>query len=280
MIPPTSIDGTDITGATIDGTDVQEITVDGDVVFSAESLPVAYSNLIAWYPFDSSEYGGSNADDVTAIFNPSQSGDSTAYDGTVQGATYQSSAGVTDINAGNNSGAYEFDGSDDKIDLGSNFSETSHTKCGWFKTSDNIENQTVFGAYGLGSSKYTNLVLNRGPTDNRLTYIFDDGNVSADIIIDVSYSTNDYSHAAITYDASGSTNNCELYVNGVSQDTASKSSGLQMLGDEDELIGNVDTFGFLNGYVDDYRIYNKALSTAEIEQIVENTQDPNAPVFP
>jgi hypothetical protein len=35
MIPPTSIDGTDITGATIDGTDVQEITVDGDTVFTA-----------------------------------------------------------------------------------------------------------------------------------------------------------------------------------------------------------------------------------------------------
>jgi len=35
MIPPTSIDGTDITGATIDGTDVTEITVDGDTVFSA-----------------------------------------------------------------------------------------------------------------------------------------------------------------------------------------------------------------------------------------------------
>jgi len=34
MIPPISIDGTDITGATIDGTDVTEITVDGDVVFS------------------------------------------------------------------------------------------------------------------------------------------------------------------------------------------------------------------------------------------------------
>jgi len=32
---PTSIDGTDITGATIDGTDVTEITVDGDVVFSS-----------------------------------------------------------------------------------------------------------------------------------------------------------------------------------------------------------------------------------------------------
>jgi len=32
---PTSIDGTDITGATIDGTDVQEITVDGQTVFTA-----------------------------------------------------------------------------------------------------------------------------------------------------------------------------------------------------------------------------------------------------
>jgi len=35
---PTSIDGTDITGATIDGTDVQEITVDGQTVFSAATV--------------------------------------------------------------------------------------------------------------------------------------------------------------------------------------------------------------------------------------------------
>jgi len=35
MMPPTSIDGTDITGATIDGQDVQEITVDGQTVFTA-----------------------------------------------------------------------------------------------------------------------------------------------------------------------------------------------------------------------------------------------------
>jgi len=39
MMPPTSIDGTDITGATIDGTDVQEITVDGQTVFTAAQLP-------------------------------------------------------------------------------------------------------------------------------------------------------------------------------------------------------------------------------------------------
>jgi len=49
---PTSIDGTDITGATIDGNDVQEITVDGDVVFNA-APPVTIiddfeTNLSVW----------------------------------------------------------------------------------------------------------------------------------------------------------------------------------------------------------------------------------------
>ena len=47
---PTSIDGTDITGATIDGTDVQEITVDGDVVFSATTIVDDFEtqNLNIW----------------------------------------------------------------------------------------------------------------------------------------------------------------------------------------------------------------------------------------
>jgi len=35
MTPPTSIDGTDITGATVDGTEVTEITIDGETVFTA-----------------------------------------------------------------------------------------------------------------------------------------------------------------------------------------------------------------------------------------------------
>jgi len=49
---PTSIDGTDITGATIDGQDVQEITVDGQTVFtSAPTLGSIITN--------NSTFGGS-----------------------------------------------------------------------------------------------------------------------------------------------------------------------------------------------------------------------------
>jgi len=53
MIPPISIDGTDITGATIDGVEVDEITVDGTPVFSAGPPP--------------SVFAGSNDDNVYAL---------------------------------------------------------------------------------------------------------------------------------------------------------------------------------------------------------------------
>ena len=54
MMPPTSIDGTDITGATIDGTDVQEITVDGQTVFSATTPKIYHLG----------GYTGSEIDDI------------------------------------------------------------------------------------------------------------------------------------------------------------------------------------------------------------------------
>jgi hypothetical protein len=41
--PPTSIDGTDITGATIDGTEVSEITIDGQTVFTVGPPPIPAS---------------------------------------------------------------------------------------------------------------------------------------------------------------------------------------------------------------------------------------------
>jgi len=82
MIPPTSIDGTDITGATIDGTDVQEITVDGDVVFSAAPTIIedfesgnlnAYSGDKSPYTVQSNEvFNGTFALDAASSSNLSK----------------------------------------------------------------------------------------------------------------------------------------------------------------------------------------------------------------
>jgi len=265
MIPPTSIDGTDITGATIDGTDVTEITVDGQTVFSAETLPVAYSDLIAWYPFDSATYGGSNADDVTALFNSNQSGDSTAYDGTVFGATYQSSGGVTDINAGANSGAFDFSANTDVIEV-TGFSITSDewTLCAW------VDNQNLGGNHNFGNVGKTNL-------DDIITLNLDNGdfdpffrrNASGFNITTVSASTG-YVHGCVTYN-DGSV---KAFLDGVQVGTLSVASGSMTinefgLGNRPPSTTVDDSAG---AECDDFRVYTKALTQTQIADIYANTE--------
>jgi len=98
MIPPTSIDGTDITGATIDGTDVQEITVDGDVVFNRFQGPDSVvEQFNAQTAFDSSDIN-------TQV---------TSWTGEKQGITATGNGAIVRSNGINGFQSLEFDGSDD-----------------------------------------------------------------------------------------------------------------------------------------------------------------------
>jgi hypothetical protein len=269
---PTSIDGTDITGATIDGQDVQEITVDGQTVFSAgPNLPVAYSNLVAWYPFDSATYGGSNADDVTAILGGSR--DDTAYDGTVSGATYNSNGGVTDIQAGANSGYYDLDGGDkittntalhDRPDNGQNI-----TMCAWIKGGfANNEYYTMFGGGSFFGS--TGLHLKRSGTSGGgacfNAYINGDINEHQSFIVpDTSWH-----HWAGTWDGT----NGKIYFDGIDETTSvadsprNKNAVNTVIGKD----GNQITFNDTDFDIDDARIYDKELTASEINQIYQNTE--------
>jgi len=93
---PTSIDGTDITGATIDGQDVQEITVDGNTVFTAEPQIPDPGDLVAHYDF-SQETGTTTVTDLSGNGNDL----SGSYSG--QGVT------INGVQAG------DFDGSSDTV---------------------------------------------------------------------------------------------------------------------------------------------------------------------
>jgi len=271
MIPPTSIDGTDITGATIDGTDVQEITVDGDVVFSAgpqiNNFPVAYSNLVAWYPFDSATYGGSNADDVTAIIGGS--GDDTAYDGVVSGATYQSSGGVTDINAGANSGAFDFDGND-YIDLNTTMNQLvadDFTICCWAKP----DNTTQNGHMLTLSQNFVELSLNGGSGGTGFAFaIFDIASNFNVAEVGSQPQVNQFHHVCGTYD--NNSQEIKLFVNGVRKQTTSslRSEVINLnwfLGYQESINNR-----FFEGVIEDARFYDKTLSPSEISQIYQNTQ--------
>jgi hypothetical protein len=99
MIPPTSIDGTDITGATIDGTDVQEITVDGDVVFSAG--PGTPASVVEQY-------------DAQSAFGPSDDNNLvTSWTGEKQSITASGNGATVRSNGINGYRSLEFDGTDD-----------------------------------------------------------------------------------------------------------------------------------------------------------------------
>jgi len=244
---------------------VQEITVDGQTVFTAAAaLPVAYSNLVAWYPFDSSFYGGSNADDCTALFNPGQSGDSTAYDGTVNGATYQSSGGVEDINAGANSGAFDFDGSNDYIDVGkppvageSDITWTANVKF------DNVSTGSRQDIFGTGKADIE--VEEDGGT---LDFYIKNASGTA-VRASVSVTAGSFINLAGTYDGSS----MKLYKDGSLSDTQSQTGNIRN-SNEDLYLGAMgpDNERHLDGTLDDVRFYNTALSSSQINQIYQNTQ--------
>jgi len=260
MIPPTSIDGTDITGATIDGTDVQEITVDGDVVFSAEQLPVAYSNLVAWYPARNS------GADATA--GDTNSGDSTDYGGTLgSGASIVSGGGVTDLDTGANSDAFDFDGSNDA------------------EVVTNTGGVNLFGADDEGC--FTFWVKDDGGGNPHPFGNFDDDDFIYYDLEDGDFSINGSSGMA---SLSGPTLGLNWYfivlnygstVEYYSTEEGESSINLR---DTDSNVGSVFLdndiyFGDigpssnlpLDGKMDDIRIYNRSLSQSELQGIFDNT---------
>jgi len=252
---PTSIDGTDITGATIDGTDVQEITVDGDVVFTSSQTPVAKSDLIAWYPFESS---------ISDSANDSTFGDSTAYDLTEEGESsvqtnIQSSGGVTDVIDGASSQYYDMI-PDGNITASLTDLTTPFTAMGWANF-DSLNNSVVFVGDWGGTSRDWYIFID----DNEIRQ-FDDIGTNNDTF--ANFGTNGWSHVAAVYD---STN--VLYLDGSQIGTSTGTSGQTYSGGDGLDIGSRNNVGqFMDGGIDDVRIYDSALTSSQISQIVSNTQ--------
>jgi len=249
MIPPTSIDGTDITGATIDGTDVQEITVDGDTVFSAVTTPVAFSDMIAWYPMEANIPGGDEFSDATALF--SGAADSTPYDLVDDGAVYEASEGVTDIIEGASSGAFE------NVNGGQYLTSSVPlsipiTISFWYKRISEI--------YPFGTNPDTDFLYYAATLG---LWRFD----NASDIGPGGSSLNQFEFVALSIDASG---NAIALKNRNATDTGQVNA----IGGEVELlnVGDGRTRNDMRGYIDDFRVYNTNLTIPQLQQIYDNTE--------
>jgi hypothetical protein len=217
-------------------------------------------DLIAWYRFEDGD-----ARDYTNDLD-AQFADTTAYDGTVDGATFQSSAGVTDFENGANSGAFDFDGSNDSITLPSipfGAGNSGLTMMAY----ERFTGSGFSGIFALNGQR--NIFIERVDSSNIRFFLRDSsGNDFSD---DISVPSNQYNHVVLSYTPTS----YDIFVNGSFITTISGYNGLKTdFGTN--LIGGVDFEAGINnefqGRIDDVRLYNRALTASEISDIYNATE--------
>jgi len=236
MIPPTSIDGTDITGATIDGTDVQEITVDGQTVFTAQ-VPSS-PNLLSRFEFEQ------NVTDTVGNIN--------AVDDTSAGFSTQAAVG---------SFSKDFDGNNDdvRIDFDA-YSLSRYSLSLWFMWR-NIPGPGINGNYIFDSDDNTRYYIVKSGSNEFGTAW---GQFQPD---PSTLDENELYHITLVNHAVGGL--VEFYLNGDFED--SDTSGGLAFGNNPIYLGYRQfSFNALDGLVDDLRLYDKALKATEVSNLYNN----------
>jgi hypothetical protein len=228
--------------------------------------PVAKESLVAWYPFRSG-----TGEDITA--GDSNFGDTTDYSTSVNGATFQSSGGVTDIQTGPNSGAFAFDGVDDGLIhniSGQIVFDNSVTAMLWVKNRAPMsEVRLAFSLPRFAGSgdRAVGLFTSNGDfvghVDDGSTGVFPGESVTDTF-------ASDFHHYAVRYDGSAAT----LHIDG--QQVASKSANITDLRSDDTIrVGNSNSATAVgNGDIvaDGFRLYNSSLTDSQINQVYLNTE--------
>jgi hypothetical protein len=197
--------------------------------------------------------GGDEYSDATALF--SGSGDSTPYDLIDDGAVYDASFGVTDLNQGANSGSFENVNESQYLTSNVPLSIPLTLSLWYYKKSGLHPYGTLadtdyfyYETGGLGGST-TRVVFENG------------GNLSVN-----AKSSNQWVHSAFSITSNGSA----TFV--LDRDTTTTTNVNEVGGQLEILnIGEGRTSNSFEGYVDDVRIYNAALSVSQIQDIYDNT---------
>jgi len=230
--------------------------------------PVAPERLVAWYPFRSG-----TGEDITA--GSVQFGDSTDYSATVNGATYKPNGGVTDIQTGANSGAFDLDGTDDTLDLGTVAdSDQSLTFMTWVnpdtvtRSSRNFRVVTKVDGGTFSDGSIAIDILNTGEPR-----AFAINGTTITVTDSTTLSTNQFVHLASRYNFE--TGELSLFRDGQLVGTDSVGQ-LPSFSSQPWRVGLDNPIGAndkrLDGTVDGTRIYTAALSDSQINQIYLNTK--------
>ncbi len=211
-----------------------------------QTIPI--SGLVAYYPFNG------NANDESGNGN----------DGTVVGAT------LTTDRFGNPNSAYSFDGSDDYIRVPDDDSldlSDGMTIMAWINSNDTSGPKVIVSKWNDNTSDHSYIFKDHDSSDKLLIELSKGyHNDLAKLEGTTSIATEEWIHVATTFDS----NTVELYFNGI-EDASSAAIGVIRNSATDLLIGAVFTWGGIfqnfDGVIDDVRVYNRALTEAEIQAL-------------
>jgi hypothetical protein len=228
---------------------------------------------VAWYRFADSS---NTAIDYTAELDDDRFADTTAFDGTVNGASFVPNGGVRDVLTGANSGAYDFDGVDDQITidnrlaLGGRQQFTVHLQFAPNTTGGDADRILAEGSSGLTNNNASLAIFESNNNRFSVEGYDPNGNVSNALPVSGSSTTvGQFTSVTVTFD----TGTTDIFQDGSRIDGfTTGSSTLQKSSLPIELgFNNQFNRKFFDGRIDDVRLYNRALSASEINQIYQNT---------
>jgi hypothetical protein len=219
--------------------------------------------LVAWYRFEDSATTAIDATNALGV-----GADQTAFDGSVNGASFQSSGGVRDVVSGPNSGAYDFDGVDDNIDVPLLPDNSNATAMCWFQSDDATTEQRLI-AFDNQKPNFL-LRINSGASDE-IQALSNDSNGNQTVST-TNFDVTKPHHIAASFEAN---NELSLFVDGNQIGTVPVANPSTIFGNDNHIGSNRGGGGnFTDGIIDDARLYNRVLSASEINQIYQNT-DPD-----
>jgi len=220
-----------------------------DITFTVQTyLRTNTSNLVGWWKLD--ESSGLTAADSSIYGN----------DGSLENmAGDEWTTGIVD-------GALEFDGDNDYIDCGNDDSlniRNEITMCAWVNLSSRPAKDDWFDIITKGDMTYNMYVqgADTGLTTLAAHFDLDTGEKDLWMLTSIDIPPGEWVHVAVIFDNI----DFKLYVNGVLDHTENAPGTIDDNAGEDLVLvkGNGD---YLDGSLDDVRIYNRALEPAELAQ--------------
>lgn len=225
-----------------------------------------FSSGSRWYIFSNFLTGNSNdavsiSDNLIAHWPLDEGQGDIAYDASGSGhhATFQGTGNIT-WTQGQIRGAIHLDGTDDNLFAGDqiNLSDTSFSISFWDYRLSNTSDDYFF-SQGHGATNKGLTVGYRASDVNTFAFWGNDLNSGN------TFTSAEWRHWVYSYDRDGSVR--EIYLNGQLEAADTPGSAYAPDGKSLYLGVSPNNNSFFHGYVDDIRVYNKALNSYEVEEL-------------